>query len=91
MRIAVHGLGEECRRQVVAARGTRQHVAAADKPCAFALSDLDVVKVLLELALVDHGPDLGAGLQRVVHDEAHDALAQRLDKAVVDAFGDHQS
>ena len=51
----------------------------------FVLADPDIVEVLIELVLVDHRPDLRAGLQRVVDDEAFHALGDRVDEAVVDA------
>ena len=64
-----------------------QLLAAEGELAAFLLGDLDIAHVLGELALVDHGPDLRALLQRVVdHDLAH-LLLHRCHEPVVDALG----
>ena len=58
---------------------------------AFLLADLDIVEVLLELAGIDHRPDLGVLGNRVADLEVADPLGQRRDELVVDALGDDQA
>ena len=78
-------LGEQRRLQVEAGRLAVEQLAAPGELGALVLGDLDVLQVLVELALVDDRADMRAGLERVVDDEALQALGQRLDEAVVDA------
>jgi|GEM_PF-5762847 len=65
----VRRLGEQRRLQIEAGRVTRDQFTAEGELRALLLADGDVVGVLIELALIDHGADMGAGFQRIV-DEA---------------------
>ena len=66
----VGGLGEQRRLQVEAGRFAVQPLAAEGELGALLTADVDVALVLVELALVDHRADLGAGLQRIVDDQS---------------------
>ena len=87
----VRRLGEERGRQVVAVGRALQPLAADDELRALALADLEVLQVLLELALVDDRPDVGAGEQRVVDAQRRELVGHRRDEAVVDAVGDDEA
>ena len=45
---------------------TRKPLAAQDQPRALPAADVEVGEVLVELALVDHRPDVGARRKRIV-------------------------
>ena len=62
-------LGEQRGLQIVAGRVAVETLAAPIELGALVLADRDVAQVLVELALVDHRADMGAGLQRVVDHE----------------------
>jgi hypothetical protein len=58
--------GDERGRHVEAFGPALQSLAARGNLAAFRLRDLDVLEVLVELALIDDGADVGAGLERIV-------------------------
>ena len=87
----VGGVGDQGRLQVVALGLARQPLAAERQLAAFLPADLEIAQVLVELLLVDHRPDLGAGLERMVDLELLHAFDHRRDEAVVDGLGDDQA
>jgi hypothetical protein len=58
---------------------------------ALAPRNVEIREVLLELLVVDHRPDVRAGLERVIDPQRLHLLDHRLYEAVVDAFGHHQA
>ena len=87
----VVGVDEQRRRHVEAGGRAIEPFAAERQLRAFVLADRDVGLILLELARVDHRPDMRAGLQRVVDDERPHPLGQRVDESLVDRLLDDEA
>ena len=87
----VGGVGDQGRLQVVALGLALQPLAAEGQLAAFLPADLEIAQVLVELLLVDHRADLGAGLERVVDLELLHAFDHPRDEAVVDGLGHDQA
>ena len=55
---------------------TCQHLAAGPQISTLVPRDVDVVEILRQLGLVDHGPDLGFRPQGMIDDQCADPLGK---------------
>jgi hypothetical protein len=78
-------VGEQCRLQIEAGRLAVEALAAEGELGAFILADADIFEILIQLALIDDGADIGTGLHRVIDLQAAHPLGQGLDEFVVNA------
>ena len=86
----VADVGKQRRLQIEAGRIPVETLAAESEFRPLILADADIFEILIQLALINDGTDIGTGLDGVIDLQAAHPLGQGLDEFVVDPGGDDQ-
>ncbi len=87
----VDHVGEQRRLQIEAGRLAPKALAAEGELCALFPAYREIFQILVELALINHRTDVGAGLDCIIDLEVTQSFDQCGDELIVNALGDDQS